>query len=30
LAGGTFFPLRSERRGTNPHWKHLRCTHFAS
>jgi len=23
-------PLLSERKGTDPHWKHLRCTHFAS
>jgi len=22
--------LISERKGTDPHWKHLRCTHFAS
>jgi len=30
LAGGSFVPLISERKGTDPHWKHLRCTHFAS
>jgi len=23
-------PLISERKGTDPHWKHLRCTHFGS
>jgi len=22
--------LISERKETDPHWKHLRCTHFAS
>ena len=27
---GSFVPLISERKGTDPHWKHLRCTHFAS
>ena len=30
LAGGSFVPLISERKWTDPHWKHLRCTHFAS
>ena len=30
LAGGSSVPLISERKGTNPRWKHLRCTHFAS
>ena len=30
LAGGSSVPLISERKGTDPHWKHLRCTHFAS
>jgi len=30
MAGGSSFPLISERKGTDPHWKHLRCTHFAS
>jgi len=30
LAGGRSVPLISERKGTDPHWKHLRCTHFAS
>jgi len=29
LAGGSAVPLISERKGTDPHWKHLRCTHFA-
>jgi len=28
LAGGSSVPLISERQGTDPHWKHLRCTHF--
>ena len=27
---GSSVPLISERKGTDPHWKHLRCTHFAS
>jgi len=22
--------LISERKGTDPHWKHVRCTYFAS
>jgi len=30
LAGGSSVPLTSERKGTDPHWKHVRCTHFAS
>jgi len=30
FAGGSSVPLISERKGTDPHWKHLRCTHFAS
>jgi len=30
LAGGSSVPLISERKGTDPHWKHMRCTHFAS
>jgi len=30
LAGGSSVPLISKRKGTDPHWKHLRCTHFAS
>ena len=30
LAGGSSVPLMSERKGTDPHWTHLRCTHFAS
>jgi len=30
LAGGNSVPLISERKETDPHWKHLRCTHFAS
>ena len=30
LAWGSSIPLISERKGTHPHWKHLRCTHFAS
>jgi len=30
LAGGSSVPLISERIGTDPHWKHLRCTHFTS
>jgi len=30
LAGGSSVPLISERKGTDPHWKHLRCTHLAS
>jgi len=30
LAGGSSVPLISERKGTDTHWKHLRCTHFAS
>ena len=28
--GSSSVPLISEREGTDPHWKHLRCTHFAS
>jgi len=24
------FPFISEHKVTDPHWKHLRCTHFAS
>jgi len=30
LAGGSSVPLISERKETDPHWKHLRCTHFGS
>jgi len=30
LAVGSSVSLISERKGTDPHWKHLRCTHFAS
>ena len=30
LAGGSSVPLISERKGTDPHWKHVHCTHFAS
>jgi len=30
LAGDSSVPLISERKGTGPHWKHLRCTHLAS
>jgi len=30
LAGGSSVTLISECKGTDPHWKHLRCTHFAS
>jgi len=30
LAGGSSVPLISGRKETDPHWKHLRCTHFAS
>ena len=30
LAGDSSVPLISERKGTDPHWKHLHCTHFAS
>jgi len=30
LAGDSAIPLISEDKGTDPHWKHLRCTHFAS
>jgi len=30
LAWGSSVPLISERKGTDPHWKHLPCTHFAS
>jgi len=30
LAGGSSITLISERKGTGPHWKHLRCTHLAS
>jgi len=26
VAGGSSVPLISERKGTDPHWKHLRCT----
>jgi len=28
--GSSSVPLISKRKGTDPHWKHLRCTHFAS
>jgi len=31
LAGGSSVPLISEGKRTDPHWKHMRCTHhFAS
>ena len=30
LAGGSSVLLISERKGTDPNWKHLRCTHFTS
>ena len=30
LAGDSSIPLITERKGTDPHWKHLHCTHFAS
>jgi len=30
LAGGSSVPFTSERKGTDPHWKHPRCTHFTS
>ena len=30
LAGGSSVPLISKRKGTDPHWKHVRCTHFDS
>jgi len=30
LTGGSSVPLISERKATDPHWKHLRCKHFAS
>ena len=30
LAGGSSIPLISECKGTDPYWKHVRCTHFAS
>jgi len=30
LAGGSSVPLICERKETDRHWKHLRCTHFAS
>ena len=30
LAGGSPVPLISERKGTDPRWKHVRCTHLAS
>jgi len=30
LAGDSSVPLTSECKGTDPHWKHLRCIHFAS
>jgi len=30
LAGGSSVPFISLHKGTDPHWKHLRCTHFAS
>jgi len=30
LTKGSSTRLISERKGTDPHWKHLRCTHFAS
>ena len=29
LTGGSSIPLISERKGTDPHYKHVRCTHFA-
>jgi len=29
LAGDSIVPLISERKGADPHWKHVRCTHFA-
>ena len=29
LAGGSSVPLIYECKVTDPHWKHLRCTHFA-
>jgi len=30
LGQGSTVPLISECKGTDTHWKHLRCTHFAS
>jgi len=30
LAGGSSVPFISERKGTDPHWKRVRSTHFAS
>jgi len=27
---GSSVPLISERKRTDPYWKHLRCTHFTS
>jgi len=30
LAGGSSVPLTSECEGTDPHWKLVRCAHFAS
>jgi len=30
IGRGSSVPLISECKGTDPHWKHLRCTHFAS
>jgi len=30
LAGDSSVPLMSERKGTDPHWKLVLCTHFAS
>jgi len=30
LAGGSYIPLISEHKGTDPHWRHLRCTLIAS
>ena len=30
VSGGSSVPSISERKGTDPHCKHLRCTHFAS
>jgi len=30
LARGSSVPLISEHKGTDLHWKHLHCTHFAS
>jgi len=30
IGRGSSVPFISERKGTDRHWKHLRCTHFAS